>query len=313
MIEEQHIIIVFDTNILESRFSHNKVDLMCLNKIKPDSLFYQVIKYVKEQHIESYVTFYISAISKAELLLHMRTIFEKGKQEFECHYDNYKKAYGDILSVGWEFSCQTLADYVNFADTIMDEFLIANNCVILDYPQEISFIEDLIQQCLRKQPPFQEIKGNGKTYHDAGFKDAIIYNSILRHISKTDDKCILVTRDKDFDQIEGENIWICGDNETFVNTISKIFDLNSSSQIKKMIVDRIEEHYLKEYIIKSIGDIYDASVTLFEVIDVDKCKEGDLYNVRIRMIINEQEYKIICKYDLAANEVLDVKHDEENE
>ena len=305
-----NIAIFFDTNIIESRFSYGKIDYMFLSKINPSTLFHQIQKHINQYKDIHTIDLYISEISLQELSFQMVENFHTNKEHFSKHKEAYQKSYGDIFNLSYEFRCETKEDYSSYLGNIIEDFLDAYGCNILYYPKEIDFFESLISKCIQKQKPFQTAKGgNRKEYHDAGFKDAIIYSSIENFQKIHNIPCIFVTLDTDF--MDTDNILICNDIDTFSKIINRL--LGTELYIHTSIKCTLENDYNKESIVNATGNEFDESVTRFEVMQLEPTDLDNIYRVNIAMTINETDYNIECEFDMGANEIISTKYSIINE
>ena len=299
--------IFFDTNVIEAQFSHEKVNLMFHSQIVPNKLFYDVITYIKNIKVDDITNLYISSISWEEMSLHLKENHKNSTDKFGKYIDAFKKAFGDTLDFSCEFKYISAEQYNAYLETIKEEFLIANNCNIIDYPRDLECFEQLVDKCVHKQPPFQKAKG-GKEYSDAGFKDALILETILRHKRDTGNICFFISTDGDFESVK--DIYLCADIDSFKETITKILGIQNI----EMLQTRFNEEYIKAFIIEETGNKYDKSVTSYEVIEIKPiADEEDVYDIKIKAIINEAEYQINCQYEISSNniEVKDYKIENE--
>lgn len=303
----ENLSIFFDTNVIEAQFSHEKVNLMFHSHIKPNQLFYDVITYIKSVKIEDRTNLYISSISWEEMSLHLKENHKNSTDKLGKYIEAFKKAFGDTLDLSCEFKHVSAEQYNDYLETIKEEFLSANNCNIIDYPRDIECFEQLVDKCVHKQPPFQKAKA-GKEYSDAGFKDALILETILRHKRDTGNICLFISTDGDFGNVK--DVYLCANIDSFKETITKILGIQNIDMVRT----RFNEDYTKAIIIEETGNKYDESVTLYEVIEIKSiADEEDIFDVEIKAIINEAEYHINCQYEISSNniEVKDYKIENE--
>ena len=293
--------IFFYTNVIEAQFSYDKVNLMFHNRIVPNQLFHEVTNYIKNNGLEAKVNLFISCISWEEMSLHLKENYKVSKDKFARFIEAFNKAYGDTLDISYDFKNNSFEEYNNYLETIKNEFLTANNCKLIDFPRDVECFEQLVDKCVHKQAPFQKAKAGGKDFSDAGFKDAVIFETIVRHKRDSGSACIFVTTDGDFREVEG--IHICSNIGVFQETITQILGLQNIDTVR----NRFNDDYIRGTIIEETGNVYDESVSTFEVLDINPIAEEDgLFDVTIKAIINEAIYNIKCRYETYSNSV-DVK------
>ena len=302
----KNLSIFFDTNIIESRFSVDKKDFFFHDKIVPNGLFREIKNYVKRNGLEEITSFYIPDISWREFEIHLIEGYNTSKSYIEKQTEIYQKSFGSNFTILYEFTHDTEEKYRIHLNTLKKEFLIENRCEIIDYPKELTLIDELITKCLNKQYPFKSAKVNGKEYHDAGLKDALIWKTLVRYQEQFECQCIFVTRDSDF--ISNDKIYVCSTFENFCKFLENNRYVATTDSIKHKIEG---DAYLKESIVSETGNKYDESVTEFVVTDITE--DDGLYNVSIKAVINESIYNITGKYDISPNELLDINFEIENE
>lgn len=299
----KNISIFFDTNIIESRFSHDKMklDFLFHHAIKPSGLFYEILDYVKRNGIENKVNYYIPSISWKEFKNHLIENYNTSIKCMDDLYSTYHKSFKNDLTLLYEYKYKNEEEYAKHLETLEQDFLEKNKCTIIDYPKDIIFFEELVNKCLNKLPPFKTARAAKKDYHDAGLKDALIFETIIRHQKEYDCICILVTHDNDYSDYK--NVYVCKNIDDFNKCLEKLNYVVNIDSIKHKIEN---SDYLKEQIIISTENLYDESVTDFNVIEVTKIEES-IYKVRIKTTINEAIYDITCKYDVPYNDFIEIQ------
>ena len=291
------ISIFFDTNIIESQFGTEKEGLKCHKKIVPNKIFNDIVNYIKSIDATDKVELYISSISWEEISIHLRENFKNTKDKLTKTIGLYRDAYGNNLDLSYEFKHNTIEEYNSHLEIIKDEFLASYNCKIIDYPRTLKCFEELVDKCIHKQPPFQKANKGQKEFSDAGFKDALILETIIQHNKETENVCIFISSDKDFAEVK--DIIICANLESFKDNIIKILGIQNIDSIRT----RFNDEYVKGTIIQATGNEYDESVSLFEVLDINPIAEEGLFDVTIKVIINEAEYNIKCQFETSTNNV----------
>lgn len=302
----KNLSIFFDTNIIESRFIFDKKDFFFQDKIVPSELFRNIKNYVRQNELEDITCFYIPNISWCEFEIHLIEGYSANKSYIEKQTEIYRKSFGNNFDVLYKFPHDTIEKYKAHLNTVKEDFLKDNKCKIIDYPKELTIFDGLVNKCLNKQSPFKAVKVNGKEYHDAGLKDALIWETLVRYQERHECQCIFVTYDSDF--VSDDKIYVCNKFENFCKYIEDNGYVINVDFIKRKIEN---DDYLKESIVSETGNKYDESVTEFVVTDIKE--DDDLYYVSIKAIINEAIYKITGKYDISPNELLDINFEIENE
>ena len=298
--------IFFDTNIIESRFSFEKAELMFHHAITPSDIFNKILKYIKTNDIEKITNLYIPDISWKEYQKHLIDNYISNEKYIQDQVNAYKKAFGEILDLSYRFIHENVDKYKEYLSDIQKDFLEKTKCQIISYPKDVYVFEDLVEKCINRKQPFKTAHANKKEYHDAGLKDALIWETIIQHQREHDCICIFVTSDNDFVSTDG--IHVSTQFEDFCKFLEDKGYVVNTNFIKRKIEN---DDYLKASIISETGNAYDESVTEFGVIDVKE--EGDLYNVSIKAVINETIYNIRGTYDISPNELLDINFEIENE
>lgn len=303
----KRISIFFDTNIIESRFTHEKQEFLFHGKITPDHCFYSIINCIKENNIEFLVDFYIPSIAWEEFKLHLIENYKEKVSLIAKHEESYRKAFGSTFDMIYEFKNGDEKKYIEYIELIMSDFLSEHHCEIINYPKDIAFFDTIISKCLNKQAPFQKAKVNGKDYNDAGFKDVLILETIIKHKKDNDCLCILISNDKDFSGVKDVLVFKTAEQ------LTKYLETNFYIQTTASIQYRIEsDDYLKEILITSTGNKFDNSVIGFEVTSVTQ-EEDSVYNVDIKTEINEAIYLIKSKYESSSNDFIEITYKTENE
>ena len=305
------VAIFFDTNKLEARISDKKHGDLYLAEIKSSKDFYEIRNFIVENKFSKSAHICISDISIREYKKHLIENYNKYTQGLSDDIEGYKKSFGSILDVDFSFNKKNIEEYEKHITYIFNEFISHNDCEIVSYPKDIDFFSNLVDKAIEKSCPFVTINGNGKQYKDAGFKDAVIGETILRYSKNNNCKCILVSEDNDYSRAFSENddIHICKDSKQVKELLNNLLGLSDIDVVKNKFTN---DHYLQETIIDLTGNKYDKSVTSFDVLDVQKIEDGQ-YEISITTEINEVKYSIKCEYESSSNEIKYIKYDIQNE
>lgn len=305
------IAVFFDTNKLEARFSNSKCGDLYLAEVKASNDFYDLKKHIEDSGLSKYIKLCVTEISIREYKQHLIENFEEHRRGFSDSIDGYQKSFGSILDVAFEFRKSNIAEFEEHVELIFTEFLSLNKCETIEYVRDIDFFNSLVNKVIKKQKPFVSIGGNGKKYKDAGFKDAIIGETIIRYHEEMGHKCILITDDKDFESTfhDYADILIFKDATSAKDALSNLLRIPTLDLIKSKFES---DKYIQESVISETGNPLDESVTNFDVVNV-KEEEEDLYFIEIHSVINEVIYRFTCKYESTSNEIFDVVYTTEND
>ncbi|MEJ8770366.1 PIN domain-containing protein [Prevotella sp. HCN-7019] len=295
----KRIAIFFDTNILESRFSEKKQEFLFHYKIIPNELFNKTINYIKTNNIENITDFCVCTVSLKELKNHLVENYKNRVNDFIHQEAVYKKAFGPSVEILYEFEHKNEEEYSKYIEKKLNVFLEEYKCKLIDYPNDINFYKLLIDKCIDKKEPFKTASSQGKIYTDAGLKDAIIFETIIRYGHDNDCLTILVSKDNDF--ANTRELYTCN---SIVKLEEYLFEhsyISNENAIKNKIQSDL---YLRETIISMTDNKLDESVTEFEVKNVVKNEDDpNCFNVNIKCTINESIYIIDCTYDFYSNNV----------
>lgn len=305
----RRIAIFFDTNILESRFSEKKQDFLFHYKITANELFYKTINFIRKYNIEQLTDLCVCTISSREIKKHLVENYRDRLKDFKQQESLYKKSFGPSFEITYKFKQETEEQYNEYIEKMLDDFYKEHNCTLIDYPHDIDFFNLLINKCMDGSGMFKTATSHGKTYTDAGFKDAIIFETIIRYCKENDCLTILISKDYDFNN--ADDIYVCHSIEDLEKFLFDQSYVNNENGVRYKIQD---DEYLQETIISMTGNKFDTSVTLFEVQSVSKDTENEnCYNVNIKSVINETIYLIDCIYDSNSNSVESVSNKIMNE
>ena len=298
--------IFFDTNVLERRKDGN---LTCVSKIIMSHDFYDILKFAK---LDNRISLYIPEIVWGEIKAHLLSCYTSQKQSLNSHIEKYEKIFGDLLDVSCNFNA---VDYPEYLETISKEFWDANKeyCELVEYDKSDKLLKVLVEKVFGKNKPFTEVKGKSKTYSDAGFKDAIIIETMLS-FCKDDEMNILYTNDRDFDEVfkqyENENYREIKDLEILKSLIEDFIKPDNTIRIKKLFE---ENEYIKTTIFHQIGITDINEVNEYSVMSVEQNEEKDNFIVEIIATVNEAEYDIEIEFDDFVNEIISIGYKIKND
>lgn len=174
------IYISLDTNFLNiSRYNN-------LERFELNSDFYEIYDVSKNKE----------CIDKCEVLLPELVYRELLQHEIEAYrkiYDaveQYAMQLKDLFSYNFQ---HTPEQYAIELSRLADQYLTKEKIKILPVCSDDQFL-NILEASIKKQPPFEGIKGKA----DKGFKDAVIWFSLMDYAKDHPGKYIFVTKDKIF-------------------------------------------------------------------------------------------------------------------
>lgn len=306
-IEEDKLSIIFDTNALETR---TKDEIAFLYDWKASNEFYNVVNFVKENNFEHKVRFCIPDIVLLEIKQHFLKGYESQIDSLKSNIENFKSKFGSLVDINYIYNID-IDMYEEHVDSFTNSFLSKYNCEILESPKEIDVFNNIVDKAIKSKKPFVKGKINGKEFSDAGFKDALIVETILNNNKKLRSS-IFMTNDNDFTNVftpSKNNVSILSTSKDIIEYISEKFKLSNEELYKSKIEN---EEYYKSIILDSIGVINDKSLTKYKVNSI-KMDENENYEISIICISNETNYLINTVFDPASNEFLSIENVNENE
>ncbi len=147
-----------------------------------------------------------------------------------------------------EFDCTA------FIKEKVDEYLATKEIKLLEIKEELAntVLQSMMKRVMKDQNKKQPFAHSGK-YKDAGFKDNIVWESLMHFEGVTDfDKVIFLTKDTDYAncQVEFKAKWnrhisISSDENTIVAEILKDYELYINERV---IYDFAQTDYFKDYL-----------------------------------------------------------------
>jgi len=308
------IFVFFDTNMLEARHDN---DCLFLSATQFSKEYHDFIKFIKEAKIQNEVNICIPDIVCSEMLSHFHSCFRSEKQSFEDTLLKHEKTFGKLL----EYTYKLPKEYHLLIEELKKNLLCeCENIIFAKHSTDIFFLDNLIEKSLTSIPPFSKAKKSGKDFTDAGFRDAILWETILKYETKIDDIKILFTSDTDFDNVpeiqnNNDSIRVIHNFEILKNYIEQIFHISIEDIIKERFRN---DGYLVSNLIQQ--EKLPKSIMQVSVCDVNKVKsedfddvglyEGNEYEISLKLTSDNQHYDVVVLYDFIANEILSVTVDQ---
>lgn len=229
--------IYFDTNILECRHSGKS---LYLSQFTVNPLYYEIEDLIRNMGLSNKVEICIPDVVWLELQEHLVNHFKSEKSSMESKIDAFRKSFGNLAEITCEFKdCIAETDYADYAKHIAQSFLDNPrvNARVIFGPKDEDTIQQIIGQAIHSIRPFRTAKAGGKEYTDAGFKDALIYNTILVHTGNQ--LGILISNDGDFSELFNNmrdgNLKMCSNAKAVQMVLSQEFSVVSSDMIEGLL------------------------------------------------------------------------------
>lgn len=305
------ILIYFDTNILQDFFNQNDQDGQSNKKrfflygFKLSNKYYDLVRYIEENGLVDKVKIYIPKIVIEEMKEHLISSFKSENDSLKNLISNYKKIFGDLLNINSEIA-YNVDDYEKYIINDMNTTIQENKLEVVEYP---ACFDSIIENSLKTIKPFSTAKRNSKEFSDAGFKDALLIESIKNHCNIKDNFVILYSNDSDFDNVINDNNFkLCRTYEAITKYLDDIYQLSDILKVKIAI----KSEYHRELLLNCAEFKYDKSVSNFIVDKIEEIEEG-VFSIEQRCIVNEAKYTFNYKYDSSSNEIIECEYKISNE
>ena len=307
--EYKKISVFIDTNVLQSFIGSKKY--VFLSNLGIPKQYYELVTFIKENHLQDYVEICISEVVFKEIRQHMINKFDSFCANIDNDMKLYSKIAGDILEQNYMIKLKK-EDYPLYVDKLINDFIDSpqNMCTFVSIPSKAELMDKLLDNALRSIKPFVTQSIEGKPYKDAGFKDSIIAESIYNHCLPLGRKCLLVSDDGDFGDkfasiLNEANQFVKASSiEQAIMFLKNYYDTSIESQLTREFA---QNTYWQEYLIRGIGQEYDASVTDIKVEGAEQITD-ELYKVTVSIVMNETVYIFIVDFDANAKEIVDYQY-----
>ena len=294
--------IYFDTNTLECRHSGKS---LYLSQFTVSPLYYEIEDLIRNMGLTDKVEICIPDIVWFELQEHLVNHFRAEKKSMEAKIDAFRKSFGNLAEVYYEFKdCHTEAEYLDYASDIAQDFL-SNprvNAKIISCPKDEQTIQQIIQQAIHSAPPFRTAKAGGKEYTDAGFKDALIFSTIVTHTKNH--LGIFISNDSDFSELfssrQENNLKICSSAKDVQFTLLQEFNVASADIIGLLLKS---DNYLMQRILSECELDSNAYVNDLKIISCETVEDSMCVN--FIALINGEKQSFDITYNMNANELLE--------
>lgn len=297
--ETEKISIYFDTNFLEVRNSKK----LYLSELRISPVYYSIINLIDSLDIWDKVELCIPEVVICEMKHHMLAQFKSEKTSFEDRIKDYKSIFGDLLDINYEIKEKN--DYEDYLNTLFEEFINnpKNNVKVVKYPRDELTIETLLDNALKTHKPFSRARGNSKEYSDAGFKDALIYETIVSYTNQNIG--ILFSNDNDFDSLfngslSKPNLKLFKEMLELEEYLATAFGFVS----KDFFTAKIRNNdYLMRQILSYNNIDEDAPYRFIKTIDFTNTDQE--VDTTIELLIDNQNIRFHIVYNTNANELIE--------
>lgn len=185
---------------------------------------------------------------------------------------------GDLCNIVWNINIDKYEEYI---DQKIKNYLIQKNVNIIDVCTEKSF-KKILDKALKKNPPFEGVEKKS----DKGFKDAVIWHSLIEYSVQYGGNYIFYTND---------NIFL-----NHKEYLRKDFEENTYRKVGFFhTIDKIREYILEELELNSILDEYYERI---QEIKFSKCLDKFFNEIEVfsdLFFVDEKKYNLrMVNYDL---------------
>ncbi|PFZ70598.1 hypothetical protein COL82_29890 [Bacillus toyonensis] len=173
--------IIFDTNILYMR------DYKDFSIFEFNSIYDEVQGKIERNNVIDQFELMVPEITIKELFKQQLQSYSTHVETMKSSYLKFEQIYDIDLRIDEKF------DYENFLDKKKEQYISSKAISILPICKEEKFVR-IVERALNKEAPFE---GKDKK-SDKGFKDALIWESLLEFAEMNDGEYIFFTADKGF-------------------------------------------------------------------------------------------------------------------
>lgn len=201
------IYIVPDTNILNISYGKNaRYDTFYMNKS-----FEEIVSSIAREKFRDDVDFLIPQIVMDELYVHKLEAYQKEKKEL----DRLAKNMWPLVSLKCQFG--DLKEYELFLKEKVEHFRTSHGGFSVLPVCSERFFYNIVEKAIKKEAPFE---GKEKS-SDKGFKDAVIFFSMVDYAQKNGGEFYYLTRDDKFYGEDGK--LLCRQFKELTGSVLKVF------------------------------------------------------------------------------------------
>lgn len=294
------VYIYFDTNILECRHSGES---LYLSEFRINNFYYKIEDLIHKMKLENKVEICIPEIVLLELQEHLVKSYKKDKDSIKSTIEISKKSFGKLLEISFQLK---EVEYKEHVKKITQDFFNNPevNAKIIPYPRDKKTLEKIVLQSIRSTEPFKTIKTNKKKYTDVGFKDALIFNTIVQHTK--DQIGIFISNDNDFYNIfkNLDNLHLFYNIKDIEIFLSTEFKVTTDNMIDYILLK--DDKYLLKQILSECNFDEDLDVTNLQFISHRNIEDN--IEVKFNAIVDDIKYWFEFTYNINANELLDCSY-----
>lgn len=309
------ISVFLDTNILQS-FGVGKGkegSNVFLSNLGISSKFYGLVSFIDENHLADKIEICVPEVVTMEMKYHMLSGFKSQRQKLNTAIEEHKKIFGDIAKFDAIEISYNEEQYEGYVDTLIKEFFDnhKNHAKQVLFPRKEPIVDILIHKALSGIRPFFVEKFEGKSHSDAGFKDALIAETIYQYHSVNKNLCIFITNDQDFSREFSRKIQ--PDSKLILFTsiesaIDALTDYYGTDPKKRLLHEFSENTYWHEFLLEEAGVELDESVTEIKVKNITEGDDSNIFIIEMIFIVNETHYLFTVKFDSIANDILNFNY-----
>ncbi len=291
-------LIFFDTNAFESR--HNGKDLY-LYEIVASSLFYDIRDAVNQLGLSNCVKLCLPEVVWSEVKQHLIDGYRSAIDSLDSKIKNIKEVLGDLIDVYSEI--HLTGTYKEYVDNISKDFLAnpKNQVILIDCPRDSEVLDTLIENAIKCEPPFKKATAKGKEYHDAGLKDALIWETLKR--SDKDCLVLYISNDTDFLGLSDERIKVLSKSADVSKILFELMDIPAEAKIQHMLLNN-DAYLLSQILIECEIENYSSAIVK-EIVSSQLNEEENVLSIECCICIDEISYTIAFSYDLNASELVE--------
>ena len=225
--------IIFDTNILYKR------DYKDFSTFEFNSVYDEVQGKIERNDVIDRFELRVPDITVKELFKQQLQTYSSNIEMMRNSYLKFNQIYEVDLQIDENF------DYESFLEQKKEQYIARRDINILSICKEEKFVR-IVERALNKEAPFE---GKDKK-SDKGFKDALIWESILEFAEENDGDYIFFTADKgfkkelqmEFKELTGKNIEIYGkDDKQQLDLVIEKYSVEKSTRMRlEMLYENLE-------------------------------------------------------------------------
>ena len=300
--------IFFDTNILENRVGK---ELVALNKCDISANYFRIAHFIADRSLNHDVSLNIPRIVLLEIRQHIyEGHIQKGQSIIE-QMESARKAFGSIFDLNYLFkyndfsSKETRQEQVEeYVNRIIDEFLelpINKELRITPFPPKY---ERLVDRAIKRQLPFFS-HPNAKIT-DAGFKDALLLESIIYNTDFNNDEVILFTNDNRLlkkeeclDESLQDRFFVAQSTD---ECLAIIINRNNATTETSIIARLERNNYFLSRLFESINQPLSKDTDGLHITKIQQKELENEYEIQADVVSNEVRYSLDFDYDIIAND-----------